>query len=163
LVFFKGEGYAMSARGSYLLRVGGRLKGDLKMNSAILGEIRKFFGVKPTNGAAAPDNKPGDPWPNGFVLKGYHVCAWDLKDEEEAQQTVISFRTEAHHIQTGTLWDNRTKMIPEVQWFYHYPEYKWHMDLKAILQKWNQMIGQDKLIEQIWFRDWQWYCGNGGS
>ena len=36
-------------------------------------------------------------------------------------------------------------------------------DLKAKLRAWNQKIGPERLICWIWFRDWAWYCGNGGS
>jgi len=153
----------MPSRGSYLLRVGGTLKGDLTANGAIIEEIRKFFEQRPKQGAASFDAKPGAPWPDGFVLKDYHVCAWDLKVEEENKETLISFRAEPHHILSGTLYANKDVMVPEVRWFYHSPEYKWHMDLKAKLRAWNQKIGPENLICWIWFRDWQWYCGNGGS
>lgn len=153
----------MPSRASYLLRVGGRLKGDLKVNGAIVEVIRKFFENRPSQGAGSRSAKPGASWPDGFALKDYHVCAWDFKDEEEGQETLISFRAEAHHLQKGTLYGNKAKMVPDVEWFYHSPEYQWHRDLKRTLQDWNRMIGEGNLIERIWFREWQWYCGNGGG
>jgi hypothetical protein len=153
----------MPSRASYLLRVGGRLRGDARTNSAILGEISKFFGAKPSEARATWQDRPGAPWPDGLVLKGYHVCAWDLKDEEELSQTIVSFRAEMHHILPGTLYGNKASMLPDVQWFYHSPELRWHQDLRTRLEAWNKSIGETNLVEQLWFRDWQWYCGNGGG
>jgi len=78
-------------------------------------------------------------------------------------QTIIHFRAEAHHILNGTLFGNKDRMIPDVRWFYEGPEYRWHSELRARLDEWNQKIGDANRIDQIWFRDWQWYCGNGGG
>jgi hypothetical protein len=153
----------MPSRGSYLLRVGGRLRGDAKLNSAVLSEIREFFAAKPARAVASWQDRPGAPWPDGLVLQNYHVCAWDVKDEEELSKTVVSFRAEMHHILPGTLYGNRASMLPDVQWFYHSPEFQWHRDLRARLESWNKSIGESNLVEQLWFRDWQWYCGNGGG
>lgn len=153
----------MPSRASYLLRVGGRLRGDLKTNSGIVSEIERFFAAKPVQGVASWQDKPGAPWPDGFLLKEYHVCAWDLKPEEEMSQTVIHFRAEVHHIHKGTLYGNKDIMIPDVRWFYEGPEYLWHRELRARLEEWNKKIGDANRIEHMWFRDWQWYCGNGGG
>jgi hypothetical protein len=153
----------MPSRASCLLRVGGRLRGDLKANSGIVSEMEKFFATKPVKGLASWEDKPGAPWPDGVVLKEYYVCAWDLKKEEELSQTVIHFRAEVHQILNGSLYGNKDSMIPDVRWFYEGPEYRWHRELRAKLEEWNQTIADANRIEQIWFRDWQWYCGNGGG
>ena len=121
----------MPSRASYLLRVGGRLRGDLNTNRGIVTEMKTFFATKPVQGVANWQDKPGAPWPDRFVLKKYHVCAWDLKPEEEMSQTVVSFRAEVHHIQEGTLYGNKDRMIPDVRWFYEGPEYLWHRELRA--------------------------------
>ncbi len=160
----------MASRASYVLRVGGRLKGTRDNYSPIVGEMQEFFKQQPaSNKIVARDNKPGPHWPDGILLHDYEMCTWDFKAEEEYKDykeyaaTVISFRAEAHHILNGTLYTNRSVMIPDVQWFYHSPEYQWHMDLKKKLQEWNEKIGQEKMFCWIWFHEWQWYCGNGGG
>jgi hypothetical protein len=135
----------------------------LKTNSAIAKDMETFFAAKPAKAIARWDDKPGAPWPDGFVLHDYHVCAWDFRIEEASFETIVSFRGEVHHILEGTLYGNRGSMIPDVRWFYEGPEYRWHEMLRAKLEEWNTRIAEANRIERIWFRDWQWYCGNGGG
>ena len=51
----------MPSRASYLLRVGGRLRGNLKTNSGIVSEMERFFAAKPVQGVASWQDKPGAP------------------------------------------------------------------------------------------------------
>ena len=37
-----------------------------------------------------------------------------------------------------------------------------HGELSALLRSFNQRQ-QAKVLDRVWFRDWQWYCGNGGD
>jgi hypothetical protein len=56
-------------------------------------------------------------------------------------------------------------MLPQVRWFYNYRRYRWHRELIERLDRINaNLMGEFRqaLVERIWFRDWQWYCGNGG-
>ena len=101
-----------------------------------------------------PDQPPG-----AFHIEGDHlVCIRD-----DMAGAIQHPHREMHHILPGTLYGNKGSMLPDVQWFYHSPEYQWHRDLKARLESWNQSVGQANLVERLWFRDWQWYCGNGGG
>jgi hypothetical protein len=157
----------MASRAQYFLRIGGRLSVKQEKKD-IEGMFAGIFGTRPKDGSGtgARENEPGDNWPIGFVLKDYSVCQWKLSiDHPWPNETMIDFRAEVHHIRDGTLYSNKQKMIKEVEWFYHYRDYKWHDDLTKRLEAVNtQLTSKFKkdVIERFWFRDWQWYCGNGG-
>jgi hypothetical protein len=53
-------------------------------------------------------------------------------------------------------------MLEDVRWFYHYVEQNWHKDLVERLIEFNSKQ-PDILVDELWFRDWQWYCGNSGG
>lgn len=141
----------MPTHSSYLLRLMGTTT-----DSKLAGAFTQFFGSRPHHDAGVPDQKPGQGWPDGFLLQGYETCVWEPGEEPapDGQGTLLSFRAEAHRIRSGSLFANRATMVPEVQWFYHSLEYRWHMDLKA----WLQQSGY-----AIKFHTWQWYCGDGGG
>lgn len=167
----------MASRAQYTLKVGGRLKGNLGKTAfdKIEEKLDKIF-KSATAGTAAFDNEPGDGWPKGFILKNYSVCQWALSldkpyepkhpDDKEkyknySAEVMVTFRAEVHHNREGSLFLNRLDMLPDVKWFYHYRNYKWHTELMEKLDELNEEF-KDVLTERIWFRDWQWYCGNGG-
>jgi hypothetical protein len=157
----------MASRAQYLLRIGGRLEGNANKQDVIslLGDI--FDAPKSPMGKSGQTGSGN--WPDGFVLQGYSVCQWteakDTVDNPWDKETMISFRAEVHHTQLGTLYANRAGMLKEVNWFYHYRDYDWHKDLTKKLKDVNDKLKKkygNGLIERVWFRDWQWYCGNGG-
>lgn len=177
----------MPTRTSYLLRLSGRLDGkwvesdprnkDKRIPIGVMKEIIEQFGARPESkdaaGEPAAENAPppsldqkghGVGWPEGFVLKGYDVCEWCPDAEEyQGEQTLFNLRVEAHRSQPGTLYDNDKDILPKVRWFYTYRDYEWHRDLKRRLYKANDLAkAKGVLIEPIWFREYQIYCGNGG-
>jgi len=157
----------MPARGSYLLKIAGKLQGDL-VKSALVKQVEREFPRPPGPGKGDPDSIPGPGWPEGFVLKEYQVCDWVVETELDTASptpaTLFTFRAEVHHSRTGSLYDNRDRMLKEVRWFYHYREYQWHKDLLKLLTKLNERIEKEaKLVEKITYCHWQWYCGDGGS
>lgn len=157
----------MASRGQYLLRIGGRLSGN---HPEV--EVRKSLGGlfdEPKKHVGEPGKKELGGWPEGFVLVGYIPCQWDLTiDHPHDDQTMISFRAEIHHTFPNSLYQNRAEMLRHVDWFYHYREYKWWKDLTRRLEKEANVSlvrnhkQQPCMPERLWFRDWQWYCGNGG-
>jgi hypothetical protein len=171
----------MPSRTSYLLRISGRFRGkigDIPQN--IRGDIDALF-ARPSDAAGLPegDTPPaegyGADWPRGFWLKNYNLCEWtplaDLyesqtdsgADPSEQAQVLVNFRTEVHRAQPGTLHDNHVEILPYVKWFYTYRHYKWHRDLKTKLHVINKRAKEaNLLVEPIWFREYQIYCGNGG-
>lgn len=178
----------MSSRAQYLLKIGGRLQArkTKDLTDALVKDLKKDLAVvfkNPGPGTGAFKSKPGAGWPEGFVLAGYKVCQWDVSvdrpfepshpDDEKAKEgasktkdpwpedVMVTFRGEIHRSHEGSLFLNRHSMIPDVQWFYHYRYYLWHSQLKQELGTLNKKYAPD-LIERIWFRDWQWYCGNSG-
>ena len=157
----------MASRGQYLLRIGGRLNGNFT-EQAVLKALGGIFD-KPGNGAGMPGQKDTGGWPDGFVLVDYIPCQWDVKvDHPHPDQTMISFRAEIHHTFPNSLYQNRVEMLRHVEWFYHYREYRWWKELVKRLDKeanvalQSQFKQQPCIPERLWFRDWQWYCGNGG-
>jgi hypothetical protein len=171
----------MASRGQYLLRIAGRTKAkaDVKLLDGLKADLLEIFKGPPAAGTGALSNAPGDGWPIGFVLKGYSVCQWKLsplyKDKpyepkhpddknkypQWSDENTIDFMAEVHHTLDGPLYFNRHVMLDEVKWFYHHREYKWHIELVKRLEELNKKHA-GALIERVWFRDWKWYCGNGG-
>jgi hypothetical protein len=87
---------------------------------------------------------------------------------ETDQETRITFRVEVNSRLDGTIYDWREALTETAfRKFSHYRDAVWHKDLKARLEELNQDIakryGAEKLIERIWFREWGFYCGNGGD
>jgi hypothetical protein len=160
----------MASRGQYLLRIGGRLTGRNVQRNVVETMVNKVF-AKPDAKLAegVPGKKTTGGWPNGFILKGYTICQWTqpplLVDSPNDGDTMINFRAEIHHTLPGSLFGNKEKMLPHVEWFYNSRDYKWHEELRAKLKEVNDELEKKygkALVERIWFRDWQWYCGNGG-
>lgn len=155
----------MASRGQYLLRIGGRLNGKFE-NKDVLSELGSVF-KEPGVGVGVPEEYDTGGWPNGFILKGYTTCQWSLiVDYPYPTETMISFRAEVHHTFPNTLFDNRIEMLKHVHWFYHYRKYLWWRELNEKLVQLNKSLAsrfkQTCIPERIWYRDWQWYCGNGG-
>lgn len=178
----------MASRAQYVLRVAGRAKGDTP-NAVLVkmeADLKKIFKEPASPGTASPslDKKDEAGWPSGFVLEGYNVCQWKLtvdepykpvhKDDAARKQAdgkkeatawpedrMINFRAEIHHDRDGSLFLNRQVMVPQVNWFYHNRLFKWHADLFQKLKRFNADYAKH-LLEPVWFREWQWYCGNGG-
>jgi hypothetical protein len=156
----------MASRGQYLLRIGGRLTGK-HSKDAVRAALGGLFD-KPAKGEGVPGQKDTGAWPGGFWLAGYEACLWDTRiDYPHPEETMISFRAEIHHTFDDSLYQNRVEMLRHVEWFYHYREYRWWKDLKQKLEDRNKSLQgtfkqQPCIPERLWFRDWQWYCGNGG-
>ena len=157
----------MASRGQYMLKIAGRLDGAFKEP-----DVKEALGTifsEPGKGEGVPDKLQTGGWPLGFVLMGYTACQWDLKvDNPHPDQTMITFRAEIHHTFPNSLYQNKDEMLRHVKWFYHYRDYRWWQELSAKLdQEANPaLLSRFKqtpcLRERLWFRDWQWYCGNGG-
>lgn len=162
----------MASRGQYLLRIGGRLTGSNVQKGVVetvLKELQIFDRPDTNSAEGVPGGKRTGGWPKGFILKGYTVCQWTppqlLVDSPKEGDTMINFRAEIHHTLPGSLFENKKKMLLDVDWFYNSRDCKWHEDLRRKLDQLNaELEGKygEALVERVWFRDWQWYCGNGG-
>ena len=154
----------MSVRVRYTLGVGGRLAGPPEENGSILAQVHQ---VLP---ALAPA-RPGGGWPAGFLRPGWQLGFWDSAAEiggANNQETRIGFRAEVICRLDGTIYDAKQELVDTH--FYEFCAYRdnvWHKDLKVRLEELNQDIakqhGAEKLIEKIWFRQWEFFCGNGGD
>lgn len=155
----------MASRGQYLLRIGGRLRGDVQ-ERAVRRMLGGIFDEPKGPGRGVPGETNVGGWPAGFILRNYIPCQWQLSiDHPRRNETMIGFRAEIHHTLPGSLFDNRQIMLPQVRWFYNYRRYRWYRELIERLNGINaNLTGEFRqaLVERVWFRDWQWYCGNGG-
>jgi hypothetical protein len=148
----------MTSRATYVLRVHGRLRGAPGDNRDAEDEFRRLF-ERPDG----PDPTRTGKWPDGLWLEGYEICHWRASVEPAARDyTLLDFRAEVNSIRSGQLYDNRDAMLQDVSWFYQYAEQNWHMDLVQQLSEFNSRRNEI-IVDELWFRDWQWYCGNGGG
>jgi len=166
----------MPAMAWYEIKVTGTLGGPSSDNEKLISEFQDLFPtVPPTPPPSADAWSEMFPWPKGFVLPGYAPVKWlSRPDDIPAAQsstflgvevvTLLTFNAELLAIYPGTLFQNRVKMVEEVKWFYKYCNLEWYMDLKRRIHILNQSLdASGKLIDRVDFRDWKWYCGNGGG
>jgi hypothetical protein len=154
----------MPVRVKCILGIGGRLAGPPEANGPVLAEVRKVLSKD------APA-KRGAGWPAGLATPDWQISFWDSAAEiggETDQETRVGFRVELNCRLDGTIYDSREELAyTHFRWFSHYRDAVWHKDLKARLEELNHDIakrfGAEKLIEKIWFRQWEFYCGNGGD
>jgi hypothetical protein len=146
------------------LRIGGRLAGPPEANAAI---IQRLY-------ALLPEERPaliGGGWPGGLESQGWQVSLWDAAAEvggELDQETRFAFHLELSRRLDGTVYDCRDELTYTLfHGFAHYREAVWHKDLKVRLEELNHGIAHDygpaKLLERLWFRQWEFFCGNGGD
>lgn len=171
----------MPSRAMYELRVTGLLLGPLSVNSAGCEAFRFLFPVNapapvppvpPADWAAA-----GEPWPRGFILPGYDITRWASLAEEWPRErlgveqnpgpeltTGLTFHAQLTRTLPGTLFGNRDAMLQEVNWFYTYCLRRWHQELRDRVKELNgTLAGLGQVLGVVDFRDWKWYCGNGGG
>jgi hypothetical protein len=120
-----------------------------------------------------PDKAPGQDgsgWPTGLASADWQVTQWTSEAEVggyDEQETRITFRAEISAILDGTIYDARDPLEGHFRAFAHYRDALWHKELKVQLEELNERIvkhhGPEKLIEKIWFRQWEFSCGNGGD
>ncbi len=154
----------MPVRVKCTLGIGGRLAGPPEENAIILAELRDLF----------PPDRPtreGMGWPNGLVCPDWQIGFWECAAEvggKTGMETRIQFRVELESRLDGTIYDCReTLMETHFRRFSHYRDTRWHQHLQTRLEELNRDIlkrfGAEKVIERIWFREWQFTCGNGGD
>ena len=154
----------MPVRVHCTLGIGGRLAGPPAENGPILAKLQQLLPKE------AP-TKMGGGWPAGLISQDWQVSSWDSAAEvggENDRETRFTFRLELSSRLDGTIYDCRNELsYTHFHWFSHYRDNVWHKDLKVRLEALNHEIieryGADRLVEKIWFREWQFWCGNGGD
>jgi hypothetical protein len=154
----------MPVQATCRLGIGGRLAGPPEANAAILERLHAVLPQQPPAGA-------GGGWPGGLATHGWRIGVWDAAAEvggELDQETRFTFHVELSRRLDGTINDWRDDLTYTLfHGFAHYRDAVWHKDLKVQLEELNheivQRYGAEKLIEKIWFRQWEFYCGNGGD
>lgn len=159
----------MPARATYELRIEGILGGDPNSNAELIAAFDKEIGQPPGPARGGLDSKAG--WSDGFVLKDpqgkrdYRACSWDPYHNAYGNgQTLLGLRAEVCIFLEGGLdaRDNQKRLLDDVRWFYEFKTKPWYLDLQARLERFNRQAA-GALAEAVRFREWKWYCGNGGS
>jgi hypothetical protein len=165
----------MPAMAWYEIKVTGTLGGSTRQNQKQIYEFQELFPTKAPPAPPANEWSELFGWPEGFVLPGYKAIRWlSTADDIPAAQsnaflgvdklTLLTFNAELFATYPGTLFTNRVKMLAEVDWFYRYCNLDWYMDLKRKIHALNDSFAASaNLIGRVDFRDWKWYCGNGGG
>jgi hypothetical protein len=132
-------------------------------NGPILQRLRRIL----------PDKAPRrdeEGWPAGLAPAGWQVTQWTSRAEiggYDERETRVTFRVEVSALLEGTIYDARTALEGHLRSFAWYRDALWHKELKSQLEALNERIvkqhGPEKLIEKIWFRHWEFSCGNGGD
>ena len=163
----------MPAMAWYELRITGTLGGRSSDNQKWIEAFRAVFPLEPPAGPAEEWNELFG-WPVGFLLPGYKPTRWISAADDVPSQvskqggfevvTLLTFQTEMFAMFPGTLFLNKERMLKEVAWFYTYCTLEWYLDLKRQVNRLNEQLeASGKLIGRVDFRDWKWYCGNGGG
>jgi hypothetical protein len=160
----------------YELRLTGTLGGPASENQDLIEAFRTVF---PSDPPATPGPEGWNElfgWPTGFLLPGYKPTRWisaadDVPSQVSKQAmggfavvTLLTFQVEMFATFPGTLFINKDHMLKEVAWFYNYCNLAWYTDLKRKVNQLNELLERSgRLIGRVDFRDWKWYCGNGGG
>jgi hypothetical protein len=163
----------MPAMAWYELKATAVLKGPLSDNKKQIDEFKAVF--PETKPPSATEWTPLLGWPQGFMLPGYKdafwICDADEVDSFRSAQalggdkvTLLTFHVQLWKKFPGTLFKNRAAMLDEVKWFYEYCDKPWYRELKEKINDLNaSFLAAGRLIGRADFRDWKWYCGNGGG
>lgn len=154
----------MPVRVTCALGIGGRLAGPPEANDGILALLRVLLPKETPAGV-------GGGWPGGLATHGWRITSWNSAAEvggEDDRETRLTFRCELSTLLDGTIYDCRDELTYTLfHDFTHYRDTVWHKDLKVRLEELNHAIvqryGSGRLIEKIWFREWRFWCGNGGD
>jgi len=157
------EGTTMATTAYCTLKIGGRLAGPLSANQEAKDFLEYLKSMKPGGGSVTDYA--------GFLRPepGWKIEDWDYEmvaGGDSGNETVISFTMEAEFEGPGAIYDHRAVLTSAATRFMHYRDEPWHRALKLALLELHERLkksGPDKVIERIWFRDWTFYCGNGGD
>ena len=181
----------MSVTTYYTLVVGGTLGVPFDQSSAIREEWAALFGDQPdpkasaeskgSSGGAPPD------WPRGFVLDDPKAIAHTLKDashtpypieghwEVESWEpgaepsgngayTKLTFKAEVEFKGNYGIHQHRESQKAAAAWFFDYLDQPWHKALTSRLEKFAEKHSRKhRIIEPVGFKEWEFYCGNGGG
>ncbi len=161
------------------LKVTGLLGESTAVNAA---EVAAFNAVFPANCPPAPPPVSGPyplntPWPDGLVLPNYQPGIWIRRAEDlpigmisqslgvpYQTLTQMTFQVQLYGTFPGSLYANKTAMLKEVAWFYHYCDYQWLKDLKTQIKNLNVLMAKTgRVINPVDVREWKWYCGDGAG
>src|SRR5262245_25376118 len=173
----------------YTLTLGGTIREPYVDESRIKAQWEALIGEAPTHEsrlqAAAdakvlPDNLP---WPYGFLranasagtkkLKGssdqeydlggcWKIEAWEITVEPAGSGafTKVSFEGKAEFKGHGGIDDHKESQKLDAAWFFDHKDKSWHQTLKDKLTAFNE---KRDMVDRVWFREFEFYCGNGGG
>lgn len=157
---------------------------------SIENEWRALFGDAPSN-AQQPTLSLDEAgacnldWPAGFLrpnvpapsraLSGAGNQAYDLGGKWEIYEweigvepvaagahTKLTFKAEAEFEGNGGIDDHKESQKRDALWFFEHWSKLWHQTLRLRLANFNDNH-KGEMIEPARFREWEFYCGNGGG
>ena len=173
----------------YTLQIGGTVGIPFDNRSGIEGEWRGIFGLEPSQKPRLPSVAAADTvdldWPDGFlrpdvpapsrVLSGgssqvydlggeWKIHAWEIGVEPGAAgaHTKLTFEAEAEFEGKGGIDDHKESQKRDALWFFEHWSKLWHQTLRGRLATFNNNH-KGEMIEPARFREWEFYCGNGGG
>jgi hypothetical protein len=178
----------MSVTTYYTLTVGGTLGVPFDRSEGIRKEWTALFGDQPKPGArekGAYGEADAD-WPRGFLLDDpenirhtltrasdtsypieghWKVESWDASAEPVARgaHTKLTFKAEVEFEGNFGIHEHRKSQKAAAAWFFDYLEQPWHKELSKRLSQFAAKHDDKKQIEPIGFKEWEFYCGNGGG
>jgi len=174
----------------YTLNISGVLGQPYDPTSTVESEWRAVFGDAPSNdgkprlSAAQAATAADLPWPEGFLRPnvdvaprkltgannrdydlggGWDIEGWEISVEPAANgsHTKLTFMAEVEFKGNGGIDDHKESQKRDAEWFFEHAAKPWHQTLKARLVAFNN--DHKEMIEPAWFREFKFYCGNGGG
>jgi hypothetical protein len=179
----------MAVETYYTLSIGGTV-GIPFGTGSIEDEWRALFGDPPSNDqklalSLAEAGTFDLDWPAGFlrpnvpsrskVLPGASGQAYDLGGKWEIYEwkieaqpaadgahTKLTFDAKAEFEGNGGIDDHKESQKGDAEWFFEHWSKRWHQTLRGRLANFNNNH-KGEMIEPARFREWEFYCGNGGG
>ncbi len=179
----------MAVETYYTLTIGGTISIPFGTRS-IEDEWRAVFGDKPSNVKQSPLSLAAAggvdlDWPAGFlrpnvpapsrVLSRASIPTYDLGGTWEVEEweigvqpgadgayTRLTFVAKVEFEGNGGIDDHKESQKLAAEWFFEHWSKLWHQTLRGRLANFNNNHKGD-MIEPVRFREWEFYCGNGGG
>ena len=173
----------------YTLSIGGTVGVPFDTRSGIENEWRLVFGDPPSQKARLASAPAADTvdldWPDGFLrpnvptpsrllstgssqtynLGGeWKIYEWKIAVEPGAEgaHTKLTFEAEAKFEGNGGIDEHKDSQKRDALWFFEHASKRWHLTLRDRLANFNNSH-KGEMIEPARFREWEFYCGNGGG
>jgi hypothetical protein len=99
-----------------------------------------------------------------YALEGHwSIEKWEMRVEPTASgaHTKLTFHAEAEFEGNMGIHQHKDSQKAAAEWFFEYLNKPWYKSLTAKLEDFRARHKEE--VEPIRFREWEFYCGNGGG